>query len=206
MENCKECKKNVEEYIKCDKCLSIFCSDCCKERCRNCKCSTLYHCSKEKQISLSVDDTLTTKNIYVLDKDGIIREINNKDSKSEKKNNEFVQGGMISLNKFRHCKKKILNCSCCKGKKCDKNYCFCYDCMQKNIKKIKLPKALINKKERIATRIEKNGKIIYCCRGSFDSKICNENNICPECLDLNNNLDIYQNLFKNKFSKKNKSF
>ena len=191
MKNCFKCNKNINEYIKCNKCEAKFCNNCYNERCSNCKCSSLSHFSKENFMNLSFDETLTTKNIYAQGNDGIIREI-----KNEKKKNEFVQGEIKSLNPLTHCKIKLLNCSCCKGKKCDKNNCFCVECMRKNIKKIKLSKALINKKGRIATTIKKNGKIIYCCRGSFDSKICNENNICPECLDLNKNLDIYKNLIE----------
>ena len=69
--------------------------------------------------------------------------------------------------------------------------------MAKNIKKTKFKNKLINKKGHIATQIQKNGKIIYCCHYSFDSQICDGDNICPDCVDLNNNLNIYNNLINN---------
>lgn len=193
MEKCSECENNICNYIKCGKCKSIFCKNCCSKKCLICKCSSLINYSNVNQDNLY---TLTTRKIFAEDSRGIIKEKNDVKNKVDSINEKF-DCKIISLNKLKHCKKNYLKCSCCNGKRCDENNCFCFDCMAKNIKKTKFKNKLINKKGHIATQIQKNGKIIYCCHYSFDSQICDGDNICPDCVDLNNNLNIYINLINN---------
>jgi hypothetical protein len=193
MERCRKCGKNIKDFIKCNKCSSIYCNDCCTRQCPNCRCSSLIK-YPQQSLNLNFDD-LTTKNIFI-EENQIIKEKNDENTIKINNENQLKPGKIICISKPRHCNKNYLKCSCCNNKLCSENRCYCYDCMEKNIKKLKLKNILINKKGNIAMK-ENNGKIIYCCKYPFNSKICTSDNICPDCLDLNNNLNIYKNLIEN---------
>jgi len=98
-----------------------------------------------------------------------------------------------------------LNCSCCKGKKCENNHCFCLNCMKLNKIFYGLyDNELINKYGRVCDL--KFGFGYYCnCDFLKEYKNINEfkfkkifkcnfeDQLCKACEELNNNLEIYIN-------------
>jgi uncharacterized protein YbaR (Trm112 family) len=138
-------------------------------------------------------------NIQIINKKMDVNEfikLNNKENKSIFFDENF---------EFFYCLSE-LNCSCCQGKKCENNHCFCLNCMELNKKFYGLnDNELINKYGRVCDlKFIQFGVGYYCnCvfikeyknlnEFKFKKKFkCNfDDDLCKACKELNNNLNIY---------------